>query len=247
MLMARVRGAGSRPGEFRRSQNWIGGTRPGNAVFVPPPADRVPGCMSDLERFLHGQPERTPTLLKAALAHVQFETIHPFLDGNGRLGRLLITLLLCEERLLREPLLYLSLYLKRNRDEYYRLLTEVRTEGAWEAWVAFFMTGVRETAEGAVRTAERLVECANADRVRIDSLGRSAGSALRVHHALQERPVASAGEIVKRSGLSAPAVNRHLRLIEGLGIAREVTGRRRNRVFAYVEYLRVLGEGTEPE
>lgn len=245
-LMARGRGAASLPGEFRRSQNWIGGTRPGNAAFVPPPPERVAACMADLERFLHNQPERTPTLLKAALAHVQFETIHPFLDGNGPLGRLLITLLLCEEGLLREPLLYLSLYLKEHREEYYRLLTAVRTDGAWEAWVEFFMTGVREIAGSAVRTAERLVECARADRTRIEALGRTAGSALRVHHALQLRPVTSAVDIVGRTGLSVPAVHKQLRLIEQLGIVREVTGRRRNRVYAYAEYLRILGEGTEP-
>ncbi len=245
VLMQQPRGAASQPGEFRRSQNWIGGSRPGNAHFVPPPADRLAECMGALETFLHDMPERTPPLLKAALAHVQFETIHPFLDGNGRIGRLLVTLLLCAEGLLREPLLYLSLYLKQHRSEYYGLLDRVRTAGDWEEWIRFFAVGVRETAESAVRTAQRLVEHARADRERIETLGRSAGSALRVHHALQERPVAFAQTLVARTGLSAPAVYKQLKSLQRLGIIHEVTGRQRNQVFAYSDYVRILGEGTE--
>src|SRR5688572_875961 len=188
VLLAHGRGSEKQPGEFRTSQNWIGGARPGVALFVPPPPDRVLECMADLERFLNDRPERTTTLVKAALAHVQFETIHPFLDGNGRLGRLLITLALVAEGVLREPLLYLSLYLKANRATYYELLQRVRTQGEWEPWVSFFARGVQETAEGAVSTARRLAQVFAEDRLRIEALGRIAGSALRVHHALQLHP-----------------------------------------------------------
>ncbi len=246
ILLARGRGAEKQPGEFRRSQNWIGGTRPGRATFVPPPPDQVATCMAALERFLHDQPERTPPLVKAALAHVQFETIHPFLDGNGRLGRLLITLLLCSEGLLREPLLYLSLHLKQNRARYYELLQGVRQDGDWEAWLGFFAEAVRDTAAGAVETASTLVGLFGADRERIGGLGRAAGSALRVHHELQRRPLVSIAALCRSSGLTTPTVGKALASLEGLGIVREVTGRRRDRVFAYDRYLALLAEGTEP-
>lgn len=246
ILLARGRGAEKQPGEFRRSQNWIGGTRPGNATFVPPPPDRVAGCMAALERFLHDQPERTSPLVKAALAHAQFETIHPFLDGNGRLGRLLITLLLCSEGLLREPLLYLSLHFKQNRGRYYELLQRVRQDGDWEAWLGFFAEAVRGTATGAVETASTLVGLFRADRERIGSLGRGASSALRVHHELQRRPLISVPALCHASGLTPPTVAKALASLEGFGVVREVTGRRRNRVFAYDRYLAILAEGTEP-
>jgi Fic family protein len=246
ILLSGRRGAEKQPGEFRRSQNWIGGTRPGNAAFVPPPPDRVDECMGVLERWLHDQPERTPTLLKAALAHVQFETIHPFLDGNGRLGRLLVTLLLCVEGVLREPLLYLSLYLKQNRAEYYGWLERVRTEGDWEGWIAFFVEGVIQTAGGAVSTAQRLVALLQADRVRVQATGRVAGAALRVHLAFQERPVASVAFLASRTGMTVPTVTKAVATLGSAGIVREITGRRRNRVFAYEAYLRILSEGTEP-
>jgi Fic family protein len=245
-LLQTGRGADRQPGEFRRSQNWIGGSRPGNAVFVPPPSDQVPECMGKLEKWLHDQPERTPTLLKAALAHVQFETIHPFLDGNGRVGRLLITLLLCVEKVLAEPLLYLSLYLKQHRKEYYDLLTRVREAGEWERWVGFFADGVREGATGAVTTVQRLVRLSREDRERIATLGRGAGSALRIHHALHERPIASASQLVARTGITLPAVLKSLGALRSLGIVGELTGRKRNRVFSYAPYLRILSEGTEP-
>lgn len=245
VLLRRGRGAEKAPGDFRRTQNWIGGTRPGNAIYVPPPPDEVAACMEALERFIHEEPERTSPLLKAALAHVQFETIHPFLDGNGRVGRLLVTLLLCAEGVLAEPMLYLSLYLKEHRAMYYDLLSRVRTHGDWEQWVRFFADGVRETATGAVDTAQRLIRLFRDDRERAAGIGRAAGSALRVLAALQERPVASAGTLVERTSLSAPAVNSTLAALEKLGIAREITGRRRNRLFAYDQYLRILGEGTE--
>ena len=244
-LLAGGRGGEKEPGEFRRSQNWIGGTRPGNARFVPPPHALVVECMSDLERFLHDERAGLPVLIKAALAHVQFETIHPFLDGNGRVGRLLVTFLLCHAGMLRQPLLYLSLYLKQHRDEYYRLLQMVRTEGDWEEWIAFFLEGVAQTADGAVATARRLVEVFAEDRARVQARGRPAGSALRVHDALKARPVIGLGEAARRSGLSFPAAAAAMALLGEVGVAREITGKRRNRVFAYEQYLAILNEGTE--
>ena len=244
-LLASGRGQGMMPGEFRRSQNWIGGSRPGNAAFVPPPAHRVEDCMAALERFIHADDDGLPILVKAGLAHAQFETIHPFLDGNGRLGRLLITLMLCDAELLREPLLYLSLYFKRNRSAYYQLLNDTRHTGDWEAWLRFFLDGVREVAEGAVATARSASETIRDDRDRIGGLGRSAGSALRVHQALVERPVGRIGGIADRTGLSAPTVAAALGRLDDLGIAGEITGRRRGKVYAYERYLAVLREGTE--
>ncbi len=246
ILLSRGRGSEKSPGDFRRSQNWLGGTRPGNAVFVPPPPHEVHECMGALERWLRDDPEKTPTLLKAALAHVQFETIHPFLDGNGRVGRLLITLLFCVEKILRDPLLYLSLYLKRHRDEYYKLLDRVRREGDWEAWIGFFADGVIESAAGAVETAQRLVKTANEDREKIQQLGRAAGSSLRVHHAMQQQPVANSATLAGRTGISLPSVLKSLEALQTLGIVRELTGRKRNRVFSYAGYVRILSEGTEP-
>ena len=245
LLLAKGRGADKEPGEFRRSQNWIGGTRPGNAVFVPPPAQHLEACMGALERFLHNDPERTPALVKAALAHVQFETIHPFLDGNGRVGRLLITLLLCVEGILREPLLYLSLYFKQHRDRYYELLTKVRTDGDWETWLAFFADAVRETAGQAAQTARSLVETFRTDRERVQAAGRGSLSALQVHHALQRRPLSNISTLVQATKLTAPTVTKALDLLEKLNIVREVTGRQRNRVFAYARYLDAFNEGTE--
>ena len=245
VLLAKGRGSGKEPGEFRRSQNWIGGTRPGNAAFVPPPADRLNECMGALELFLHDKPTKMPVLLKAALAHVQFETIHPFLDGNGRLGRLLITLILCAEGAMNEPLLYLSLYFKTHRQKYYDLLQNVRIEGDWESWLDFFMSGVRETSEQAVETAKRLVNLFESDRQKIQSIGKLSGSALRVHHLLQQKPILSIGKGSDMSGLSVPTVTSCLIALEKLGIARELTGQRRRRLFGYDEYIRILSEGTE--
>jgi len=244
-LLARGRGADKQPGFFRTSQNWIGGTRPGNAAFVPPPPDLVPECMGTLERFLHAQEDGLPTLVRTALAHVQFETIHPFLDGNGRIGRLLITFLLCHAGVLQKPLLYLSLYFKQRRSEYYGLLDAVRHDGDWEAWLAFFFDGVTQTARSAVDTAQRMTELFAADRERIQALGRKAGSALRVHAELQRRPLATMTELAKRSGLTFPTAEKGMQALAELGIANEVTGKRRNRVFTYPTYLAMLNEGTE--
>lgn len=246
ILLSRGRGADKQPGEFRRSQNWIGGTRPGNSQFVPPPPDRVPECMALLERFVNDEPRTAERLVKAAMAHVQFETIHPFLDGNGRVGRLLVTLLLCVDGVLREPLLYLSLFLKEHRQDYYALLDRVRSEGEWEAWIEFFAEGVRTTADEAVGNAKTLAQVFRDDRAAIQSLGRSAGSALRVHEVLQKRPLGSIASLAREAGLSVPTTTLALRGLEKLGIVREITGRERSRLYSYHAYLTRLSEGTTP-
>ncbi len=246
ILLATGRGSNKSPGEFRRSQNWIGGSRPGNARFVPPPPERVMECMGALEKFLHDDPVRTPVLIKAALAHVQFETIHPFLDGNGRVGRLLITLLLCAEGALSEPILYLSLYFKMRRDEYYDWLQKVRTEGDWEGWLRFFLAGVLDTAEQAVQTAKAILQLFDEDRLRIESLGRPAASALRVHQYLKTKPLTSIPSAAQSLGLSVPTVTASLKYLEQLGLVRELTQRSRNRLFAYDQYLKILTQGTDP-
>ncbi len=245
VLLSRGRGSDQAPGEFRRTQNWIGGTRPGNAAFVPPPAEQVLECMGKLELFLHDQPELTPALLKAALAHVQFETIHPFLDGNGRLGRLLITLLLCERKVLREPMLYLSLYFKTHRQYYYELLNNVRLTGDWEAWLDFFAEAVIVTAGQAVDSARQLIDLANEDRDRISRLGRAAASTLRVHRALMERPITTSGWLVEKTGITPATVNKCLGHLERLGVVLELTLRKRNRLFSYVRYVKIMNQGTE--
>ncbi len=246
ILLTGGRGSDRSPGEFRRSQNWIGGTRPGNARYVPPPPEEVAACMGALEKFLHNDPVLTPTLIKAGLAHVQFETIHPFLDGNGRLGRLLITLLLCAEKVLAKPTLYLSLYLKNNREEYYELLQQVRTTGEWEQWLRFFLRGVYETSQQAFESAQAIVQLFAADRAHINGLGRVAGSVFRVHQVFQQSPINSATRISEATGLSLPTVLSALEHLQQLGIMREITGRARNRLFIYSSYLEILDKGTEP-
>ena len=245
VLLSKGRGSNQAPGEFRRSQNWIGGTRPGNAAFVPPPAGDVPECMGLLERFLHDQPEPTPALLKAALAHVQFETIHPFLDGNGRLGRLLITLLLCEHKVLREPMLYLSLYFKTHRQYYYELLSNVRLTGDWEAWLDFFAEAIIVTAGQAVETAQQLLDLSNRDRDKINGLGRAAASTLQIHRALMEHPIATSSSLAEKTGITPATVNKSLGHLEQLGIVRELTARKRNRLFSYADYIEIMSRGTE--
>jgi Fic family protein len=247
ILLEDARGRNQDPGSFRRSQNWIGGSRPGNARFVPPPPDVVPEAMSDLERFLHDRPVRLPVLLKTAVAHAQFETIHPFLDGNGRLGRLLVTLLLCgQERVLSKPLLYLSLYLKRNRDEYYDRLQRVRTHGEWEQWVRFFLEGVVDVAASAAETTRRLLALVEDDRRRIQAeLGRAAGSAARLHDLVAQEVVFRIPPAAVRLGSNEVTVGNAARNLERLGIAVETTGRSRNKRFVYREYLRIIEEGTE--
>lgn len=245
-LLAVGRGSDKTPGEFRRTPVWVGGTRPGNALFVAPPPEEVLGCLGALENFMRDTPSRTPVLIKAALAHVQFETIHPFLDGNGRLGRLLITFLLCAEGALTEPLLYLSLYFKRHRDLYYDLLQRVRTEGDWEAWVRFFLEGVSETAEQATCTAQRILALFERDTRRIGELGRSANSIFRVHTAMRNRVILGIPATAAQLGMSPPTVASAFKQMQDLGMVKEVTGRARDRLFVYSEYMQVLSEDTEP-
>lgn len=244
-LLSRGRGSGKMPGEFRKSQNWIGGTRPGRARFVPPPPHTVEDCMTNLERFYHKEDEGLPALLRAGLAHVQFETIHPFLDGNGRIGRLMITLALYDAGTIHQPLLYLSLYFKQHRDRYYALLDEVRENGDWEAWLEFFFDGVAQTAQEAVSTARHLLNMFQQDQTRIQQEGRKAGSALRVHQVLQKRPIASLQEMARNTGLSFAAAAAGIKLLEQLGIVRELTGKKRNRLFGHQQYLDVLAEESE--
>lgn len=245
-LLQSGRGGTKSPGEFRRSQNWIGGSRPGNALFVPPPVTELDATLGALEAFMHEDRSRLPALIKAGLLHVQFETIHPFLDGNGRIGRLLVTLYLCVQGVLRKPLLYLSLYLKTRRADYYRLLQEVRERGSWETWLEFFLDGVAETANQAFDTATRIAELFKQDRERIAAESERAGSALRIHDLLQQHPYVTSNQLVQRTGLSSPTVNAALVDLERLGVVEEVTGRRRSRVFSYRRYLAILSEGTDP-
>ena len=244
VLLSRGRGSQQMPGEFRRSQNWIGGSRPDNAAFVPPPHTELPDCMAALERFLNDR--ELPVLIRAALAHVQFETIHPFLDGNGRVGRLLISLLLHDAGALQQPLLYLSLYFKTHRTEYYRQLNDVRLTGDWESWLAFFLEGVEQTATGAVDTCRRLDALLAADGARLKGAGRRANSLLRVHDALSSQVIVSLADVHKTAGMSLPTAISAMQTLVEQGIAREITGRRRDRLFAYDAYLAILSEGTEP-
>ncbi len=242
VLLSKGRGSSKQPGEFRRSQNWIGGSRPGNATFVPPPHEALDGCLNAWEAFLYSPMD---PLTKAALAHVQFETMHPFLDGNGRVGRLLITLILSREGVLKEPMLYLSLFLKEHRATYYELLQKVRQDGDWEAWLDFFFQGITETADGAVVTAKSLLALFAEDRKSIQSR-RVAASVLQVHHYLQGHPISSSSAICKAEGLTPATVNKALDYLVGLDLVKEITGGQRNRLFAYHRVLKVLAEGTEP-
>lgn len=238
ILLSKGRGSRKQPGEFRTSQNWIGGTRPGNARFVPPPAEEVMPCLDRLEKFLHN-PE-TATLLKAGLAHAQFETIHPFLDGNGRVGRLLITLLLCADGTLRQPLLYLSLFFKRHRSLYYSSLNQIREKGDWESWLAFFFEGVAVTGNQAFQTATQLLRLFKEDRERISRIGRAAPSALEVHRFFQSHPVSSVREAHKSLPISIPTLHASAKQLVKLGILRELPGRGKTHVFAYGRYMEIL-------
>lgn len=246
-LLSKGRGAEKDPGEFRRSQNWIGGDRPGNAIFVPPPHENVTELMGSLEKFIHNDPIKTPALIKAALTHVQFETIHPFLDGNGRMGRLLIALILFHEGVMPSPILYLSLYFKAHRREYYQHLQAVRMDGDWEGWISFFLRGVKETSEQAINTARRLTTMFSRDREEIKkNLGRAAQSALNVHFELQKKPMLSITKAVNNTGLSKPTVASVMKKLIDLGIVREIKIGPRKRSFSYSEYIQILREGTEP-
>jgi Fic family protein len=245
-LLRSGRGAAKNPGEFRREQNWLGGSRPSRARFVPPPWREVEPAMGHLEKFLQDDPAATPILIKAALAHAQFETIHPFLDGNGRVGRLLITLLLCAEGVLRRPLLYLSLYFKRHREAYYDHLQRVRTHGAWEDWLRFFLDGVIDVAESTTETTRRIIRMVERDRHRIHELGRGAATAHRVHDFAARYVVLRAPAVAATLGLTEPPIYAAIARLEAVGILREVTGRRRGKLYVYDEYLALLNEGTEP-
>ena len=243
-LMAGARGSHKQPGAFRTTQNWIGGTRPGNAHFVPPPPEAIPAAMAALEQFLHHD-ESLPVLVKAALVHVQFETIHPFLDGNGRLGRLLIALVLHDQGLLGQPLLYLSLFLKRHRSQYYELLDRVRSEGDWESWLDFFLDGVAVTAQGAVETVGQLDRLFHEDAARVQTLVRAAANTLRVHREFCRRPALNHTALVEATRLSFPTVAKAVDRLVALGIVREVTGNRRNRLFVYARYLSIMDDAAE--
>lgn len=245
-LLQTGRGANKNPGEFRRDQNWLGGSRPSVARFVPPPWQEVTPAMSALEKFIHDDPAPTPVLVKAALAHAQFETIHPFLDGNGRVGRLLITLLLCSEGVLSRPLLYLSLHFKRHRDSYYEHLQRVRTDGAWEDWLRFFLEGVIEVSESTTLTTQRVVAMVERDRQTIHSFGRAAATAHRVHDLATRSVVIGATVAAQRLGLTGPPVYAAIERLEKAGILREATGKQRGKLYVYNEYLTILNEGTEP-
>jgi len=246
VLLSSGRGSSKSPGEFRRAPVWLGGSRPSNARFVPPPHKEINRLMADLERFINDIPVKTPTLIKAALTHVQFETIHPFSDGNGRIGRLLISLILAAENVLDEPLLYLSLYFKAHRQTYYDLLQQVRTEGDWESWIAFFLRGVAEVADGASRTAHQLLTLFDADRTSLESEGRHAGTLVRVHDLLKHEVVVSPAKVTGRLSVALPTAITALTKLQDLGIIRETTGKQRNRSYVYSKYLDILNEGAMP-
>jgi Fic family protein len=245
-LLRRGRGNGKAPGEFRRTPVWIGGPSPDRAQFVPPPADQLLQCLDALERFLHATEDGISPLARAGLAHVQLETIHPFLDGNGRLGRLLIVLMLCDAGLLDEPSLYLSLFFKSRRDEYYQRLDAVRTQGDWEGWLRFFFEGIVATSGQAVDTAQRLLRLFQDDRERLRQSGRIAGTALQLHEVFTRHPLRTIPRIVQELGLSKPAITRGLAAMQSLGIVREITGKQRYMIFAYQPYLDILSEGAQP-
>lgn len=244
-LLRSGRGESKSPGEFRRSQNWLGGTRPGNALYVPPPVIEMTQCLDQMEKYLQADVQQLPPLLKAGLLHVQFETIHPFLDGTRRLGRLLVALFLLEKDVLNEPLLYISLYLKTHRSDYYRLLQEVRQQGAWEAWLEFFLRGVAETANNAYESAMRIVTLFKTDREAIAGAGNSPNSLLRVHELLQAHPFLNVAQVVARTRLTAPTVNAAFEMLQTLKIVEEVTQKKRGRVYAYRAFLKILDEGTD--
>lgn len=242
-LMTSGRGVQRGPGEFRRNQVWIGGHRADEATYVPPPANQLAACWTELENFINDVPEPTAALIKAALVHVQFETIHPFMDGNGRLGRMLIPLILVDAGILKEPLLYLSVYFKQHRDTYYRLLQQVRTTGDWEAWLLFFADAVAAMASEAVATAQALTQLLAADKARLASLGRLAGSARQVLDALFARPVSHIAALTAATGLTAATVGKALDAMESsLGMVSELTGQKRNRMYAYSAYINILNK-----
>ncbi len=244
ILLRHSRGSDKEPGAFRRSQNWIGGSRPGNALYVPPPPHEVLPAMGALEKFLHGEPVKVPMLIRAGLAHAQFESIHPFLDGNGRLGRLLITFVLCAEGALSQPLLYLSLYFKQNRAQYYEVLQRVRTDGDWEGWLNFYLTGVESVALEASQAAKTIVSLFERHQRQIQGLGKATASALGVHDLLKRHGVISLSRAQKELKVSFPTANHAMKNLQQLGIVKEFTGKARHRLFGYDAYLKIMAEGT---
>jgi Fic family protein len=247
ILLKVGRGSDRTPGEFRRSQNWIGGTRPGDALYVPPPVEEMEESLGQFENFMNDGSRDYPVLIQCAMLHLQFETIHPFLDGNGRLGRLLMTLLLIERGVLGQPLLYLSLYLKLHKQRYYELLQQVRMEGVWEEWVLFFLEGVIVTSERAIKLAKDILELFRRDEATLNALGIGRGSALAVMKILQQLPYASTRKIAERSGLAFNTAASVLSKFERAGLLIEVTGKDRGKIYKYREYLSLLEEGTEVE
>lgn len=243
-LMRGVRGANKQPGEVRRSQNWIGGSRPGNAAYVPPAPDKLPELLGAFEKYIHGD-EKLPPLVRAGLLHVQFETIHPYLDGNGRIGRLLIALLLEHWQLLKAPLLYLSLFFKRHREEYYRRLNRVRLEGDWEGWTDFFLDGIATIADEAVTSARELFNLVSADRTRLLSTQSASVSALRLFEQLPRHPIVTVASTMKMIDASKPTATRAVEVLVEAGILVETTGRKRDRSFAYRAYMECLRAGTD--
>lgn len=239
ILMQGVRGANKQPGEIRRSQNWVGGSRPGNAVFVPPPPQRIVDLLGDLERYIHGKHDLAP-LLRVALVHVQFETIHPYLDGNGRLGRMLIALLLDHWRLLNSPLLYLSLYFKQNQAAYYRWLDAIRTEGDWLGWLRFFLIGVSQIADDAARTARGLYARVNQDRQQLLATPGATVTAIQLFERLPEHPVITMPLVTRLLSTSKPTAGKAIDVLIKAGILVEVGERKRDRLYRYEPYLRLL-------
>jgi Fic family protein len=243
LLLDGARGHGKQPGELRRSQNWIGGTRPGNAVFVPPPPERVPALLADLEHFIHDKDhvlQALPPLVKTALVHVQFETIHPFLDGNGRIGRLLIAALLEHWGLLAQPLMYLSGYLKQHQAEYYRRLSNVRTEGDWEGWVAFFLEGVSVAALHAERNIVAIASLLAADRRKLLASSKAGPASYRLFEMLPMMPRFNIEQVRQKLGTSFPTANAAVKVLEDLGIVTEQTGQKKNRSYSYAAYIASL-------
>lgn len=247
ILLSNSRGSTKLPGEIRNSQNWIGGTRPGNAVFVPPPPHLLTEGLSDLEKFIHDDKQEISTILKAGLVHLQFETLHPFLDGNGRVGRLLIILIFMSDGMLSEPLLYISLFLKTHRQRYYELLNNVRNEGDWESWLIFFAEAVEVSATSAVSSAKRLLDCAKADAAIIDQQGRSRINLAKVHKLFQQRPISNSLSLTEATALAPATIQAVLKKLCDLNILSEITEKKRDRVYAYKAYIDILSEGVSAE
>ena len=246
VLLSGSRGTNKQAGEFRQGQNWLGGTGPGNAIYVPPPPERLKECLDPLIEFMNNDTVKMPILIRTGLVHAQFETIHPFLDGNGRVGRLLISLLLCHHQLLKEPMLYLSLYFKQNRSEYYNQLQQVRLKGNWEQWLLFYLHGIHNTANEAVDTVIKLRELFTTDKERIKKIGRISQSCLKLHQLLINEGIINIQDASKELEINRTTIANCIKHLLELGIIREITGYRRNRYFVYDQYVNELSKGTDP-